>query len=366
MATFQNGVMSLNGHIINKHGTLAILESSNYVPSAGELIAATDTGQIRVGDGVHTWSNLPDKNITEITSAKSRITALETDNTSSKSRISTLEGVNAGNRLTALETLTGKLDPRVLNSQQNVYNVGWNNMYPRFKNLGTQITAQQYANIQGTKALDQDSYIDLYPGDYWELTVGGDKMYAIIVQVGGGYIPTDKGDEEYIYTWKHLHMALKTGRKYAMNDTDTTAGGYAASKMHTEVMPALTEELEAAIGASHILKIQRYIYNGNTFNSFLRLPKVIVQSKLELFRAQDFMDMGVSAMNGGGEKCRPYALFKFLPNVSIGSLGWFNTKIQDVHPDITSRFAFFNLQIADPYSKNDSLRPVIAHFVLVP
>lgn len=59
MATISNHVMNISGPILHKRGTTAALEASDYVPSAGEIIIATDNGRIKAGDGVHTWSELP-------------------------------------------------------------------------------------------------------------------------------------------------------------------------------------------------------------------------------------------------------------------------------------------------------------------
>ena len=58
MATINNNVMSISGPILHKRGTTAALEASDYVPVAGEIIIATDTGRIKAGDGVNTWANL--------------------------------------------------------------------------------------------------------------------------------------------------------------------------------------------------------------------------------------------------------------------------------------------------------------------
>ena len=54
-----NNVMNINGPLLHKRGTTAALEASDYVPAAGEIIIATDTGRIKAGDGTHTWENLP-------------------------------------------------------------------------------------------------------------------------------------------------------------------------------------------------------------------------------------------------------------------------------------------------------------------
>ena len=59
MATFNSNVMTITGPIQHKRGTSAALQGSSYVPAAGEIVIATDTVTIKVGDGVHTWANLP-------------------------------------------------------------------------------------------------------------------------------------------------------------------------------------------------------------------------------------------------------------------------------------------------------------------
>ena len=66
MATFSETTMVISGPIQHKRGTTAALEASNYVPAAGEFVVATDTGMIKAGDGVNTWSNLPSYDGTEI------------------------------------------------------------------------------------------------------------------------------------------------------------------------------------------------------------------------------------------------------------------------------------------------------------
>ena len=66
MATIKDTVMALAGPIQHKRGTLAALKASDYVPAPGEILVATDTGFIKVGDGVHTWSELPQSDATEI------------------------------------------------------------------------------------------------------------------------------------------------------------------------------------------------------------------------------------------------------------------------------------------------------------
>ena len=59
MATANKGVLAVTSPIQHKRGTSAMLEASNYVPAAGELVLATDTGEIRGGNGIDVWRDLP-------------------------------------------------------------------------------------------------------------------------------------------------------------------------------------------------------------------------------------------------------------------------------------------------------------------
>ena len=59
MAKFTDGVFTITSPIQHRRGTTETLESSDYIPAAGEIIIATDTGLIKAGDGVHTWADLP-------------------------------------------------------------------------------------------------------------------------------------------------------------------------------------------------------------------------------------------------------------------------------------------------------------------
>ena len=66
MATFSETTMVISGPIQHKRGTSTALDASDYVPAAGEIVIATDTGEIRSGDGAHTWSELPSYDGTEV------------------------------------------------------------------------------------------------------------------------------------------------------------------------------------------------------------------------------------------------------------------------------------------------------------
>ena len=99
MATFSEGIMSFSGAIQHKRGTSTALAASGYVPAAGEIIIATDTGEIRAGDGVNTWANLPSYDGTEIANNL-------TTSTTGKA-LDASQGKAMNDRLVTLEGITG-------------------------------------------------------------------------------------------------------------------------------------------------------------------------------------------------------------------------------------------------------------------
>ena len=215
-------------------------------------------------------------------------TQAQQNNTTTNARIDA-----SNERITELEGKYTYMPPviyiRNADSREDLYA---RNAYPRFKNLGTQITDEQFDEIRRRR------YNDMYIGDYWLLPVAGVTMVAIIVRIGFGCnAPRDNnlcewykpgtGDPQYNITHNTLHMALYVpGNAYGglkMNDTNTTEGGYLASKVHTQTLPQLTNDLEAVIGEHHICPVYRMLPNTNQWNNLDELPRTKVLSKLELF-----------------------------------------------------------------------------------
>lgn len=116
---------------------------------------------------------------------------------------------------------------------------GAHNSIYRGKNLGTTITDEQLANITN------GTFRDLFIGDYW--TIGGVK-YII-------------ADFDYMYNvgdtalTKHHIVVVPERNMYnhVMNDTNTTEGGYVASKMYTEGLDNALVSFKNAFGESHVL-----------------------------------------------------------------------------------------------------------------
>ncbi|MBQ7220803.1 MAG: hypothetical protein IJS28_07480 [Synergistaceae bacterium] len=69
------GIMQFTRAIQYKRGISSDLEDLLYIPTEGEIIIATDTGDIRAGDGVHMWKDLPSYDGTEIANNLNTATA---------------------------------------------------------------------------------------------------------------------------------------------------------------------------------------------------------------------------------------------------------------------------------------------------
>ena len=125
---------------------------------------------------------------------------------------------------------------------------GAHNSIYRGKNLGTKITDEQLANIAN------GTFKDLFVGDYW--TINSVK-YII-------------ADFDYMYNigdiaFRKHHIVVVPERNmynHAMNDTNTTDGGYIASKMCTEGLDNALASFKDAFGESHVLTYRNLLTNA--------------------------------------------------------------------------------------------------------
>ena len=99
MATFNENVMSISGPIQHRRGLSATLGASDYVPAAGEVLVATDTGEMKAGDGVHTWAQLPSYDGTQI--------ANNYTETATGKALDAVKGKDLNDRLETVEGITG-------------------------------------------------------------------------------------------------------------------------------------------------------------------------------------------------------------------------------------------------------------------
>ena len=125
---------------------------------------------------------------------------------------------------------------------------GAHNSIYRGKDLGASVTAEQYA------AIAAGTFDDLYIGDYW--TIGG---VTYRIAAFDYYLQT--GDTPCT---DHHAVIVPDGGMYdaAMNDSDTTDGGYYGSKLRTSGLDTAKATISSAFGADHILSHRQLLTNA--------------------------------------------------------------------------------------------------------
>ena len=129
-------------------------------------------------------------------------------------------------------------------------NAGAHNAVYRGKNLGSAVTAAQWAAIQA------GTFEDLFIGDYWTIN----NYYWTIAAFDFYY---NTGDTPC--TTHHVVIVPDTSLyTYCMNDTNITTGGYVGSKMYTEGLAQAKTTINNAFGSSHILSHRQLLVNAVT------------------------------------------------------------------------------------------------------
>lgn len=129
-------------------------------------------------------------------------------------------------------------------------NAGAHNAVYRGKNLGSAVTAAQWAAIQA------GTFDDMYIGDYW--TIGG-----VTYRIAAFDYYLRAGDTDM--TTHHVTLVPDaTMYSHVMNDSDVTTGGYVGSKMYTEGLAQAKTTINNAFGSSHILSQRKLLVNAVT------------------------------------------------------------------------------------------------------
>lgn len=127
---------------------------------------------------------------------------------------------------------------------------GAHNSIYRGKNLGTAVTAAQWA------AIKTGTFDDMYIGDYW--VIGG--VTYRIAAFDYYYHTGDTSCNEH-----HIVLVPDTNMyTHCMNDTNITTGGYVGSKMYTEGLNQAKTTITSAFGTAHILNHRQYLCNAVT------------------------------------------------------------------------------------------------------
>lgn len=126
-------------------------------------------------------------------------------------------------------------------------NAGSHNAVYRGKNLGTAVTAAQYA------AISAGTFDDLYIGDYWVINGVNWRIAAFDYYLNCG---------DTNCTTHHAVIVPDTCLySHVMNDSNTTEGGYVGSKMYTKGLAQAKETIKAAF-SGHVLSHRIYLTNA--------------------------------------------------------------------------------------------------------
>lgn len=193
-------------------------------------------------------------------------------------------------------------------------NAGAHNAVYRGKNLGTSVTAAQWA------AIADGTFTDMYIGDYWEI---GDVTYRIAAF--DYYLRT--GDTET--TTHHVTIVPDAPMyTYKMNDTNVTTGGYVGSKLNTSGLTDAKTTINNAFGSTHILTHRQYLCNA--VSNGKPSGASWYDSSIELMTEQNVYGGRVFGSGNDGSTVpalhtldkSQYPLFAFRPDL-ISNRNWF-------------------------------------------
>ena len=170
----------------------------------------------------------------------------------------------------------------------------------RGKNLGTSVTAAQYAAISSGK------FTDLYIGDYWVIK-------GVTYRIAAFDYYYNCGDTNF--TKHHVVIVPDTSLyKAQMNTSNVTTGGYTGSAMYKSNLAQAKTTIKAAFGSAHVLTKRELLtnaVNGNTpsgwawFNSDVELMNEVQVYGSVAWGAHD--GNGYNVASGDGQ----FPLFMF-------------------------------------------------------
>lgn len=156
----------------------------------------------------------------------------------------------ANSATAAAESATDAQESATLVAALLYNNAGAHNAIYRGKNLGTSVTAAQWA------AIAAGTFEDMYIGDYW--VIGG-----VTYRIAAFDYYYKTGDTSCD---THHVTLVPDGNMYThvMNDTNVTTGAYVGSKMYTTGLSAAKTTINNAFGSAHILSHRQYLQNAVT------------------------------------------------------------------------------------------------------
>lgn len=151
------------------------------------------------------------------------------------------------------EPMNDKVAPLLFN------NAGAHNAIYRGKNLGTSVTAAQYA------AISAGTFVDMYIGDYWVINGVNWRIAAFDYYLNYGDTSCTKHHvvivpDSCLY---NAQMHNTSSGQYEAGAANTTVGGYVGSDMYTKNLEQAKNTIKAAF-SGHVLKHRVYLVNAVT------------------------------------------------------------------------------------------------------
>lgn len=151
------------------------------------------------------------------------------------------------------EPMNDKVAPLLFN------NAGAHNAIYRGKNLGTSVTAAQYA------AISAGTFVDMYIGDYWVINGVNWRIAAFDYYLNCGDTSCTKHHvvivpDSCLY---NAQMHNTSSGQYEAGAANTTVGGYVGSDMYTKNLEQAKNTIKAAF-SGHVLKHRVYLVNAVT------------------------------------------------------------------------------------------------------
>lgn len=217
--------------------------------AASSASAAADSATAAAGSA-DTATTAADQAQTAATNATNSASDAEDAKTAAETAAGSAsdDATAAENAKTAAETAATNAENAAERAEALVYSgAGAHNSVYRGKNLGSSVTAEQYA------AIAAGTFDDLYIGDYW--TIGG-----VSYRIAAFDYYYRCGDTDLT---KHHIVVVPDTSLYnrVMNDTNITTGGYVGSKMYTEGLEQAKTTIKAAF-SGHVLSHRIYLTNA--------------------------------------------------------------------------------------------------------
>ena len=241
-------------------GNPATLVSSSVmymVSDSGSIVPSGSWGSTipTVPQGKYLWTRVIQTYNTGSPITSYSVSRFGLDGTGSVSSVNSQSPDSTGNvNLTAADIAVsdGQSVEAVLDEAAALlYNsAGAHNAIYRGKNLGTSVTAAQWA------AIAAGTFEDMYIGDYW--VIGG--VTYRIAAFDYYYKTGDTSCDTH-----HITL-VPDGNMYThvMNDTNVTTGADVGSKMYTTGLSAAKTTINNAFGSAHILNHRQYLKNAVT------------------------------------------------------------------------------------------------------